>query len=185
MTGPEHYLAAERLLRILTKPQAAHGGAVIDASMNPNVAAAAQVPRHPCPRCRYGTWERGRGDAPSPSKDKTCMVDTRRPNAGSRSNGMNATHHAKAGPPSRFAALLRHDDARPPRPFISLGLPGVEIPERRLPEAPPRHDPRDGGRDGHPALLPAQQVGRAGHRFHGPRPRAGHLRPRRPPRRRA
>lgn len=42
MTGPEHYLEAERLLRILTKPTE-HGGKVIDASMNPNVAAAAQA----------------------------------------------------------------------------------------------------------------------------------------------
>ena len=42
MTGPEHYAAAERLLRILTKP-VEHGGTVIDASMNPNVAAAAQA----------------------------------------------------------------------------------------------------------------------------------------------
>ena len=42
MTGPEHYAAAERLLRILTKP-VEHGGTVIDASMNPNVVAAAQA----------------------------------------------------------------------------------------------------------------------------------------------
>ena len=42
MTGPEHYQAAERLLRILTKPTE-HGGTVIDAAMNPNVPAAAQV----------------------------------------------------------------------------------------------------------------------------------------------
>ena len=41
-SGPEHYQAAERLLRILTKP-VEHGGTVIDASMNPNVAAAAQA----------------------------------------------------------------------------------------------------------------------------------------------
>jgi hypothetical protein len=42
VTGPEHYREAERLLRILTKTTE-HGGTVIDASMNPNVVAAAQV----------------------------------------------------------------------------------------------------------------------------------------------
>jgi hypothetical protein len=72
-TGPEHYLAAERLLRILTKPTE-HGGTVIDASMNPNVVAAAQVHATLALAAATALGREGEGST-LPSQDRNAWFD--------------------------------------------------------------------------------------------------------------
>jgi hypothetical protein len=41
---------------------------------------------------------------------------------------MSAHTHARQGRIARLTARFRHDDARPPRPSVSVGMPGFEVP---------------------------------------------------------